>query len=96
MVPHQSDFISGGVDTAAVGGTFDISNLDRLGFSEVRSILHLISQASMVWHQPSCFLTRFPFYWSAIRGFSTLESSKLNFGLNLSTFELVSRWFNES
>lgn len=27
---------TGGVDTAAVGGTFDISNLDRLGQSEVR------------------------------------------------------------
>lgn len=26
---------TGGVDTAAVGGTFDISNLDRLGHSEV-------------------------------------------------------------
>lgn len=26
---------TGGVDTAAVGGTFDISNLDRLGQSEV-------------------------------------------------------------
>lgn len=26
---------TGGVDTAAVGGTFDISNLDRLGKSEV-------------------------------------------------------------
>lgn len=26
---------TGGVDTAATGGTFDISNLDRLGFSEV-------------------------------------------------------------
>lgn len=27
---------TGGVDTAAVGGVFDISNLDRLGQSEVR------------------------------------------------------------
>ena len=27
---------TGGVDTAAVGGTFDISNADRLGTSEVR------------------------------------------------------------
>lgn len=26
---------TGGVDTAAVGGVFDISNLDRLGQSEV-------------------------------------------------------------
>ena len=29
---------TGGVDTAAVGGTFDISNLDRLGHSEVSLI----------------------------------------------------------
>lgn len=29
---------TGGVDTAAVGGTFDISNLDRLGQSEVSSV----------------------------------------------------------
>ncbi|XP_017721532.1 PREDICTED: creatine kinase U-type, mitochondrial-like, partial [Rhinopithecus bieti] len=28
---------TGGVDTAATGGVFDISNLDRLGKSEVRS-----------------------------------------------------------
>ena len=27
---------TGGVDTAAVGGTFDISNADRLGKSEVK------------------------------------------------------------
>lgn len=30
-----SFFVSGGVDTAAVGSTYDISNLDRLGYSEV-------------------------------------------------------------
>lgn len=29
---------TGGVDTAAVGGVFDISNLDRLGHSEVRHL----------------------------------------------------------
>ncbi len=29
---------TGGVDTAAVGNTFDISNLDRLGQSEVSSV----------------------------------------------------------
>lgn len=28
---------TGGVDTAATGGTYDISNLDRLGKSEVRN-----------------------------------------------------------
>ena len=32
---------TGGVDTAAVGGTFDISNLDRLGRSEVINITML-------------------------------------------------------
>ena len=31
---------TGGVDTAAEGGIFDISNSDRLGFSEVGSIQH--------------------------------------------------------
>lgn len=30
--------LSGGVDTAAVGGVFDISNADRLGFSEVELV----------------------------------------------------------
>ena len=35
-------FFSGGVDTAAVGGTFDISNSDRLGFSEVRLVQSVI------------------------------------------------------
>ncbi|CDQ89731.1 unnamed protein product [Oncorhynchus mykiss] len=29
---------TGGVDTAAVGGVFDISNADRLGFSEVELV----------------------------------------------------------
>lgn len=29
---------TGGVDTAAVGGVFDISNLDRLGQSEVQLV----------------------------------------------------------
>ena len=92
MVPHQSDFISGGVDTAAVGGTFDISNLDRLGFSEVRSILHHTSQASMPLASVSLLFYTFSlFMGSDIQEVSTLESSKLNFGLNLSTFELVSR-----
>ena len=30
---------TGGVDTAAVGGTYDISNSDRLGKSEVRQVI---------------------------------------------------------
>ncbi|XP_057306472.1 creatine kinase, testis isozyme-like [Hydractinia symbiolongicarpus] len=33
---------TGGVDTAATGGTFDISNLDRLGFSEVQLVQQVI------------------------------------------------------
>ena len=33
---------TGGVDTAAVGGTFDISNLDRLGHSEVQLVQQVI------------------------------------------------------
>ena len=34
---------TGGVDTAAVGGTFDISNLDRLGHSEVQLVQQAVS-----------------------------------------------------
>lgn len=30
--------LSGGVDTASVGGVFDISNADRLGSSEVQQV----------------------------------------------------------
>jgi len=33
---------TGGVDTAATGGTFDISNSDRLGFSEVQLVQQVI------------------------------------------------------
>ena len=33
---------TGGVDTAAVGGIFDISNLDRLGHSEVELVQQVI------------------------------------------------------
>ncbi|KAK5901805.1 hypothetical protein CesoFtcFv8_007128 [Champsocephalus esox] len=33
---------TGGVDTAAVGGTYDISNLDRLGLSEVQLVQTVI------------------------------------------------------
>ena len=33
---------TGGVDTKAEGGTFDISNSDRLGFSEVNLLLLLL------------------------------------------------------
>ncbi|KAF3850359.1 hypothetical protein F7725_020078 [Dissostichus mawsoni] len=39
---------TGGVDTAAVGGVFDISNADRLGFSEVELV-------QLVWTACSCW-----------------------------------------
>ena len=41
---------TGGVDTASVGGVFDISNSDRLGFSEVSlaNFKHLISVSGNV------------------------------------------------
>lgn len=29
---------TGGVDSEATGGTFDVSNADRIGYSEVREI----------------------------------------------------------
>lgn len=35
---HLHLFLSGGVDTASVGGVFDISNADRLGSSEVEQV----------------------------------------------------------
>uniref|UniRef100_H2YTF1 creatine kinase n=1 Tax=Ciona savignyi TaxID=51511 RepID=H2YTF1_CIOSA len=39
---------TGGVDTAAVGGTFDISNLDRLGKSEVELVQQVIDGVSLM------------------------------------------------
>lgn len=43
---------TGGVDTAAVGGIFDISNLDRLGLSEVRKRTKRDNLSSMaVWRR---------------------------------------------
>ena len=38
----------GGVDTAAVGGTFDISNSDRLGFSEVELVQKVIDGVNLL------------------------------------------------
>lgn len=35
---HPHWFLSGGVDTASVGGVFDISNADRIGSSEVEQV----------------------------------------------------------
>lgn len=39
---------TGGVDTAAVGGTFDISNADRLGFSEVELVQFLVDGVNLL------------------------------------------------
>jgi len=39
---------TGGVDTAAVGGTFDISNADRLGFSEVALVQFLVDGVNLL------------------------------------------------
>lgn len=38
----------GGVDTAAVGGVFDISNADRLGFSEVELVQMLVDGVKLL------------------------------------------------
>jgi len=39
---------TGGVDTASVGGTFDISNADRLGFSEVELVQFLVDGVNLL------------------------------------------------
>lgn len=39
---------TGGVDTAAVGGTFDISNMDRLGFSEVELVQAVVDGVKLL------------------------------------------------
>ncbi|EDO46975.1 predicted protein [Nematostella vectensis] len=39
---------TGGVDTAAVGGTFDISNSDRLGYSEVELVQKVIDGVNLL------------------------------------------------
>lgn len=41
-------FFPGGVDTAAVGSTFDISNSDRLGFSEVELVQTVIDGVNLL------------------------------------------------
>ena len=41
---HVTTFqITGGVDTASTDGTFDISNDDRLGFSEVELVQMVVN-----------------------------------------------------
>jgi len=39
---------TGGVDTAATGGTYDISNADRLGFSEVHLVQNVIDGVNLL------------------------------------------------
>jgi len=39
---------TGGVDTAAVGGVFDISNADRLGFSEVELVQMVVDGVKLL------------------------------------------------
>lgn len=39
---------TGGVDTAAVGGTYDISNSDRLGFSEVQLVQWVVDGVNLL------------------------------------------------
>ena len=36
------------MDTASVGGTFDISNADRLGFSEVELVQFLVDGVNLL------------------------------------------------
>lgn len=39
---------AGGVDTEATGGLFDISNLDRLGFSEVELVQQVVDGVKLL------------------------------------------------
>ena len=39
---------TGGVDTAAVGAVFDISNADRLGFSEVEQVQTVVDGVKLM------------------------------------------------
>ena len=39
---------TGGVDTEAVGGTFDISNMDRIGFSEVELVQQVVDGVKLL------------------------------------------------
>lgn len=43
-----ASFQSGGVDTAAEGGVFDISNADRLGFSEVELVQMVVDGVTLM------------------------------------------------
>lgn len=43
-----TSLVSGGVDTAAVGGVFDVSNADRLGFSEVELVQMVVDGVKLL------------------------------------------------
>ncbi|XP_058468616.1 creatine kinase B-type [Solea solea] len=45
---------TGGVDTAAVGGVFDISNADRLGFSEVELVQMVVDGVHLLVDMEKC------------------------------------------
>ncbi|XP_026554341.1 creatine kinase B-type [Pseudonaja textilis] len=45
---------TGGVDTAAVGGVFDISNADRLGFSEVELVQMVVDGVKLLIEMEKC------------------------------------------
>ena len=45
---------TGGVDTAAEGGIFDISNADRLGFSEVELVQGVIDGVNLLIEMEKC------------------------------------------
>ncbi|KAF6715249.1 Creatine kinase B-type [Oryzias melastigma] len=47
-------FSQGGVDTAAVGGVFDISNADRLGFSEVELVQMVVDGVNLLVSMEKC------------------------------------------
>lgn len=48
--PQPADLTAspGGVDTAAVGGVFDVSNADRLGFSEVELVQMVVDGVKLL------------------------------------------------
>ena len=45
---------TGGVDTAAVGGIFDVSNADRLGFSEVELVQMIVDGVKLLIEMEKC------------------------------------------
>lgn len=46
--PADPTVSPGGVDTAAVGGVFDVSNADRLGFSEVELVQMVVDGVKLL------------------------------------------------